>query len=411
MGLLLVAAGVDAQEKLRPKEGDQDQQLYQMAEHKIDGKETSRLNEMKRGDLAPAGEAKLLNKAACFYVYRLTTPAMDGDKSMNDLVRDASLALLLQEIRTKKHSSLKDTQKAYLDALGKEMNKCAREVFKTNRAPIVRVNAARILAAVAEAGTEDTADTFITLIANPDEDEATKLWALRGLKELLACGTPEKSIFQSGDRELNAIAAAQAFLARDIKKLPDDPAKLEAIRYLRREAVRVLGSSRYATLPKAKDASGRTLWWLLKVARKDGMTPESSLSEQVEGAIGACHLSGKDVNYDYVAHHVGAAIVDFATEYGRKKGGDDTGLQWKFYAARLTNALTDLETHAKGTKSAGYVDEMISRSRKIAQSIEKGQEADPMPLQTWVRTKMPSSTTVYNGVADSTIKPADGAGG
>ncbi len=420
IALILGAADLSAQEKLWPPDGVGDEQLYQKAQQEAEFKSaTARMGEFRRGVRAMADDAEgnkaALAKAARYYVYRLTSAIYHGTDSgtasiigMNSLVSEASAALLVPEAR-KKQPPLNENQKKYLAELTREMHKALREVFKTNRAPVVRVNAARMLAAVAEAGNEESIDTLIALLQDPDESDAVRLFALRGLKEALAYGTPEKSAIQTEARELAAIAAAQAFLTRKIKEMPTEPEKVEALRYLRREAVRALAASRHATMPKSKDEAGRTAWWLLKVARKDGLTPESSLTEQVEGAIGACQLNpSKDLNLDYVAYHVGGAIVDFAAEFARKKGGDDAGVSWKIYAARLLAGLDDLQSHAKGTKSEAYVNEMAGKARLVLQPIEAGKPTgDPGPFQNWLRSKAPTNTTVYNGVADSTIKAVE----
>src|SRR5262249_22836689 len=144
---------------------------------------------------------EVLKKAARFYAYRITNPIYlqkennpDGF-TMNDLVNQAyDKMLVTPEIRSKR--PIKDEQKGYLKEFSKEMHLCLRDVLAKNGKPIVRVNAARMLAGLTEAGQEDVADTLVSIIKNPNESEAVKFWAFKGLKELFELGTSGKSVFQ-----------------------------------------------------------------------------------------------------------------------------------------------------------------------------------------------------------------------
>src|SRR5262249_12891422 len=136
-------------------------------------KESSRLGDLRFGkkpvsDPNPKEfeENKLvLTKAAKYYAYRLTNPIfLEKEKNpenltINDLVNHAFDKMLLNpEIRSKR--GIKDEQKEYLKSFSKEMITCLRDVLAKNGKPIVRVNAVRMLAGLAEAGQEDVADTL-----------------------------------------------------------------------------------------------------------------------------------------------------------------------------------------------------------------------------------------------------------
>jgi len=430
--LLLAIAGLRAQVPLQPKEGQED--YLGGVGDVLDGKEKTKFGGLRSGTTPIRDEPALLIKGAKWYIYRLTNDKHHvkeegGDKdkggtpieTMNDLVKVAHDQLLLPTIR-KSGGKLNDNQKEYLKEFSSEVVKCLREVFKRNAKPLVRVNAARILAGVAETGQvggkDGTADTLVELINNPRESDAVKLYALKGLKELFAWSKPDESVFKDdAKREARCIAAATDYIARQ-PDLPTAPEEIEALRYVRREAVRALAKSRYAVVPGTTDAKGRTAWWLLKVARKDGLSPDPSLSEQVEAAIGVCNLinkpgkeKDKEVQFDYVAYHVGGAAVDFLTAYvNRVKGGTaDPGLAWKHAAARLIEALDNLEAQAKDTSSAAYVQKLVETAKEPLRLVMDGKETNPERLDKWLRdTKnAPKSTTVYKGIADSVIKPAE----
>ena len=160
-------------------------------------------------------------------------------------------------------------------------------------------------------------------------------------------------------------------------------------------------------MPKAKDGEGRTALLLLRYLRKDGITPEPSLAEQVEAAIGICQLRpalDKDYQADYAAHHLGAVIVDFANQNAR--GGL---LPWKLSAARLNIALDQFKASAANlpAKSAEYVNQVVDRSKAVLKPIEVAQEANPLGLDTWLRSTTPPRGSVYGSLKDSVIKPGN----
>jgi hypothetical protein len=402
-----------AQGPLQPKEGEET--FLGGLQDKLDLKtEKKKFDELTTGKASLAGdkEAKeVLAKAARWYVFRLTNPkfhggeAADDKVSINDLVKDAQAQLLVP--RGKK--DINENQKEYVKEFSKEMIKCLREVLSRNAKPVVRVNAARMLASIGEAGQEEVADTLIDIIQNPRESDAVKLWAFRGLRELFESSKTEEPAVKDAKRESRALMALADYINRKPEALPSEADQLEALRFVRREAVRALGQSRYPIVPKADKPEGRTAWLLLRVARKDGLTPEPSIAEQVEGAIGACQLRPKDVQLDYVAHNVGATAVDLVKEYSRAKAGTaDAGIPWKLYAARLHQALEQLRTRAKEGQAPGvaeYVDKLVRQAQEPLRAVWDGKDANPTPLDDWLRANPPKSTAVYKSIADSTINP------
>jgi hypothetical protein len=414
--VLAVAVPSAAQDRLFPKDRSAAALLGGLKE-KLDPKQNSRLSELKNGSKAIADDKafndEVLAKAANWYVYRLTWEQYHGqgteekDKSagipltMNDVVREAQNYLWLDSIRKK--VQLKPPQLEYVHALGKEMLRALRDVFSSNSKPIVRVNAGRVLSAIAETGQGDAADVAVALIQNPEESDAVKLYALRALKELFALPPASKTNW-SPARELNSIQAVQAYLTRKIDPLPSDPQEREAINFVRREAVRALAQTRHAIVPNSKDASGRTALWLLKVARKDGFTPPPSVAEQIEAAMGVCEmLPAKEIQWDYVAQHVGFAVVDFVNEYAKQRaGGEGAGMPWKLYAFRVNNALSSLAANAGNNK---YVASVIPQCLAALKPMEVGKEATAAALEDWLKANAPASKSLYAGIADAVISP------
>ena len=235
---------------------------------------------------------------------------------------------------------------------------------------------------------------------------------------MFASAKPEEPVFKDAKdakRKAPTILALQEYLARTPEPLPTDPMELEALRYVRREAVRALGMTRHATVPGTKDAAGRTAWWLMKVARKDGLTPDPSLAEQTEAAIGACQLRyNKDLQIDYLAYNVGSVVVDFLNEFNRAKlGGSEANLPWKLYGTRLGIALDELKNQAKNapSKTGKYVDRVIDQAKAALKPLDtKDPSPNPTALDEWLRKNAPPATSVYKSIADSSVKSPVGAG-
>ena len=417
------------QDRLQPKEGEE--AVLGGLQDDLKGVERGRLTDLQSGKRAISDDPKvhreLVAKAARHYAYRLTMPRFQGlsddaekeksaiPLSMNGLIQQLVTPLLLKEFRAKPRRTgvPNGNQVDYIELFAKELTKCLRDVLSRNSKPIVRVNAARMLALVAETEQEAVADTLVDVLRNPRESDGVKLYALRGLLKLFESGTSEQSVFKDPKREARAILALQEYIARK-PDLPKDPMEVEALRYVRREAVRAMASTRHATVPNNKEPAGRTAWWLLKVARKDGLTPEPSLSEQMEAAIGACQLRGnKDLQSDYLAYHAAGVLVDFLSEFNRAKlGGSEANLAWKSYATRFGFALDELKNQTKNSpdKTVKYVNLVVDQARAALKPFEsKNPNPDPTVLDQWLRKNPPPSTTVYKSATDSTVKSPIGA--
>src|SRR5438552_9138584 len=312
-----------------------------------DASEMKQFQEVRKGS-SPANRSELLDHAAQWYAYRLThTEHQDSKpafKGMHDLVKEA-LDQIVDLRDPKKLSSA--GQRANMEEFGKRLTACLREVAK-NPKIIARVNAAVILAQLAKSGHESAVDVLVEILQDPKENDAVKLYALRGLKDTFALGGDE-SPFTDKEREARAIAALLEYLARKPTLSKDaPPEELAAVNYVRVEAVTALGQSRYPAASKVVAKVTRierpTALALLRLLRKDGIQPEPSLAEQVAAAAGVCRLRSKELdqyNPDYAAYHVGRFIVEFVSLYNSKGQQEKEKKEpWKIYANRLSTGLT-----------------------------------------------------------------------
>jgi hypothetical protein len=389
-------------------------------------KESSRLGDMRFGKKPVIdGNGKetednkaVLTKAARYYAFRLTNPIFLGAAqnpeglTMNDLVNQAYEKLLLvPEIRGRR--SLKIEQKEYLKEFSKELTACLREVLSKNGKAIVRVNAVRILAGVAEAGQEDVADTLREIITNPKESDGVKLHAFRGFKELFDQGSGDKSIFQNANREADCINAICDYVHRPRPPtLAEDagPDEVGAHQYVRREAIRALAATRYPIAPKTKAGTCMTALWLQRALNKE-LDPLPSITEQAEAAIGLCQMRAslsKEYNLDAAAYEVGKFLVEFIGEYSNQRATKQGLIPWKLYSTRLVIALETLNNQSKefgaNKEAAAYVGKLVAEAQKAMKPLETDKDADPTGLDAFLKTNLPPNKELLKGVKEATLK-------
>jgi hypothetical protein len=309
---------------------------------------------MKKGESsATSPEAKkVLDDAAKWYAYRFThleyQQPKSGSKGMQELRKDA----LDQMLDPKKSKSLSQQQLAFAEEFAKAFTARLREVADTNK-PIARINAAMMLGALAATGQEVAADALVDIIAKPQENDAVKYWAVKGLKGIFDIGANgDVDAFRDKAREARCIQALLDYLTVKAKASPDLPKEeAAAISTVRREVVKALGQTRfpaYAKLVNKDHVMERTTALALtRVLAKDGYVPEPSLKEQLYAAVALCRLQPqlcKEYQPDYAAYYTGRFVVDFIQGYNNfgQRANQDKGEKreaWKLLAADLITAL------------------------------------------------------------------------
>src|SRR5262249_6781592 len=149
--------------------------------------------------------------------------------------------------------------------------------------------------------------------------------------------------------------------------------EIGAHQYVRREAIRALGATRYPIAPKTKAGSCMSALWLQRALNKE-MDPPPSLTEQAEAAIGLCHLQSslsKEYNLDAASYEVGKFLVDFIGEYSTQRATKQGLIPWKLYRMRLVLALDALNSQAKepgaNKEAAAYVGKLVAEAQKALQ--------------------------------------------
>src|SRR5262249_15841546 len=121
------------------------------------------------------------------------------------------------------------------------------------------------------------------------------------------------------------------------------PEEVEAIRFIRFEAVRALGHSRTHTVTFQNKVLARPGLILLKVANADGIIPSPSWRERAEAIAGFLELfpqvtsPDRDMQTDYAAYYLGNAMLDLAKL--RVADPNNVLIAWKYEAERLSLLL------------------------------------------------------------------------
>ena len=377
---------------------------------KLDGKEETKFRGLYEGKFSVKGgnaqeeeeNKRVLDKAARYYANRLTHPQYQEntpkEKTMNLLVQETSQVIRIPDPK----KPFTPEQAEFMTAFSKTLTGQLRKVIKNDK-PITRVNAARILAMLTRAEQEEAADVLVEVLKDPNESDGVKLWAARGLKDLLAARQPAK------DRELRTITALTDYLNKlctaPTSKLPAE--EEQGIRYVRREVIRALAQARYPAIgPAGKEVS--PAWWLLRVARHNGVEPEPNVMEQVEAAIGVCQLQPKltkDYNLEYAAYQVGEFVVDFAgysiNPTNLSPANNGVAISWKIQAAKLAAALDRLRDSAPGSPA---INDVVGRSKAVLAQIEIGKPADASKLEAWLKDKAPKGVPIIKSQPNTTLK-------
>jgi len=250
-------------------------------------------------------------------------------------------------------------------------------VLLQNSMPIVRINAVRVLAKLAEWGQEAVIDDFINIITHPQESIAVKHWAFQGLEEIqMLRGSADikaRNLFQSKagqDRLTAALMATYDWLLSQTK-IPDSrmqymqPEEQAGIRFVRRAAMRALGASRRAAIIDDRQTNkqdGPVADLLNKIiAAEPGIVPVPDLRERLDALHALAQLrtdNSPSYNPDYTAYQIGSYLTVLGAEANTQKNNGNMTLAWSMEAQRLLNSLQGFQKQKLSGPSADYVKRM-----------------------------------------------------
>lgn len=374
---------------------------------------------------------KVIDHKAQWYAYRLTWPEFhDKANGMTNLFDQIKSELeLLQRS--------KPANQAYIDLFQKEFAKRLGDVLQTDR-PIASVNAARALVLLVRNGSVEAADILDTAVKAEGLNEAAKYWALVGLGQQLAMwneapGSGDAAAPANAQRKARELRYVQTLIEALDHKPPYDLKTValreereglrEGMRFFRRAAVRSLAQCRSPGLNDDKGALvARPAQALLRVMNNDGFWPAVRLDEQVEAAVGVALMKARlmpTYQPDYSARLLGYFVVDYAAR-SADKINRPTVWEKEFwdrssrpYTARLIDSLEAMRADTKTLKDAkvvGYVEQVATRALKVLRDVEaSGNSSQTSDLKFWLDSNPSPSTTLFQGVADSTVKPLSAA--
>ncbi len=324
-----------------------------------------------------------------------------------------------------------DRQRIYVAEMAEVMLPHLKRVLKSDR-PIVRVNAARILARFLEeeqalnahkptAGKlEPVVDELLAIIENPQEHDAVRVWAFLGLAPAYrAPRLPDSSyaIYFSAVRDPQrierAVMAIYRWLEPKCQMTTEEqsvllPEELDGIRYVRRAAIRALGA---LGRPLVTDQDPRTprerrefptAQLLMQIMNNDKITPEPWWSERLEAAWGLCAMKHKTVPADkpayqtqFVAHQVGQFIANMAGESVQSESKDKQ--RWPVFAARMRIALDDLGKDLAGTPAADSLSKLRALTDPLLERVFEQKPLSAAELNQWLanQTNQPPAKTVF----------------
>jgi hypothetical protein len=302
----------------------------------------------------------------------------------------------------------RNRQRAYVQILAPYVLQHARAVLQ-NKEISARVNAARVLARLAEWGREEAVDELVRIIKHPQESDAVRVFAFQGLEEIFALHETDdfraNGLFanQAGqERFRTAVAAVLDWLeahtnmsAAQLQHLR--PEEVAAIRYVRRAAERALGAAKYPLLVDNRNEgkqSGKIADLLVRIVSNDGsISPTPDVRERIDAAQALCQLrSSHSPSYqaDFVAGVLARFLADLGSFYNQ---GNEKYLAWQYDSNRLNLALMAFGKH-HGT---GYVNSVLAAAKPLLEHFDDVAK-NPTAIETfanWVSNNQPSSKEVY----------------
>jgi hypothetical protein len=389
----------------------------------------NRANEGEKASKDSAEHKAAIDMAAQYYTYRLT-----WDKSGEPGETDKLMTEFFSQVTSANSAEMRKGNPVFSELYLKALAARARDVVQTNQL-IAAVNAARMLARLAELGIVEAGDACLEVVRNdkdfvdPVARMGAQYWALKGLGSLLARwaeapagadGTPAVPADRK-EREANYVAALTATIESFVPAggktsvaLAEGSPEEVGLQLFRREAVRALAQYRNPAVADDKGAiKVKSALALLRVTNDDGLVPHARLDEQMDAAWGLARLRDKGLaayQPDYAAQQIGYVIVQMALN-ARPAKQDTSKVPWKYHAARLADALEVMRDEAKGSSNkaaAAYVDKVVGQSLRVLKDIEQKEQAGGGgDLKLWLGANAPPDETLYRGVADSTVHPLD----
>ena len=355
---------------------------------------------------------KAVDVNARFYVFRVTRPEFQSEPGKMDSIFK-EFESVLRQLKTKADSPFNTS------FLEKILEK-TKEVIP-NTSISARINAVRMqsmcpaeIATCDLAGQKILPDLFMESfleVLQKSSDDGMKLYALKGIRDTYKVIRPMALVKRASSR-VTLKPAVEVKVAETLAKLIETPVVypvgtapeiVEGYRVLRREALRAIAQSR-APISGEK---GKTAFILAKFANGSDVKPEPRLDERAEAAIGLLNLrlqesDASEYNMEAALYQFSSFLIDFFQRYSSRNDSDAEKLfPWKFYAARITDSIDELN---KEVKNVPYIVEMVQKIGLGLSDMEKLDKAAVPQLATFVQSKPPASLLIYKKIPGTEVK-------
>jgi len=382
--------------------------------------ELRQINQVRNGDAdALSGEArsKLIRKLVQWYVYRFTWPETysgEDPQRLQRLFAEATASLgngaLLPRIADLGNMEQRARQIQYLDELGRELALAYEEVMK-NPNVVVRTNAMRLAAKYAEHGLAHLAPALTQVVAAGGNDyAAAQHWAIRALGELYDFvhrpSNPNffdaKVMEESGRRVYEFLEHTMRLNPMLLQRMSEE--EKDAVRFVRRAAIRTLGSYGRPAVVDSKDPEERkaSADLLLEILTNDPkVSPSPSWWERTEAASALLNLRPSLSRYyqpDLAVHEV----AKFAYLLSQQAAANPGKEHWIYYAWLLLLRIDEnqrAETAlAKELKKNTYYTGMAKVMGPAMENVVKPSAAAAKILEnlgTWIEKNTPKKPTLW----------------
>ncbi len=355
---------------------------------------------------------KAVDVNARFFVYRVTRPEIQSEPGKMDSIFK-EFESVLKQLKTKADNPFNTS------FLEKILEK-TKEVIP-NTSISARINAVRMQAMCpAEIANCDLAgqkilpdqfmESFISILQK-SPDDGMKLYALKGIRDTYKVIRPLATVKKASSR-VTLSPAVEVKVAESLAQIIETPTVypagtapeiVEGYRVLRREALKALAQSR-APISGQK---GKTAFILAKFANGSDIKPEPRLDERAEAAIGLLNLRIQDpdaseYNMEAALYQFSSFLVDYFQRFNSRNDSDAEKLfPWKYYAARITDSLDELN---KEVKNVPYAVEMVQKIGLGLSDMEKLDKAAVPQLANFVQAKAPASLLIYKKIPGTEVK-------
>jgi hypothetical protein len=384
------------------------------------------LNDLMLGRVEATKDDKdAIDVLAKWYAYRLT-----WDKNENK--RDQINAIMLElESELGRADKARPNSNAFLDMLVRQLIVRAKEVLQHPQVdPIAKVNAARILARVALVGNQDqlanqeVVDACTDVIKDATQNDGARYWAFQAIQNVFAPNHRMPPILlKDQERQKRCIAALNEYVLKKMPVTAETPEEnKDGLRVLRREAIHALALTSYPAVvadPKTKKLQSQTALTLAKIIAEVGMMPEPRWYDKacaIEAAIGLGWMQPKlypDYQPDCAAWFVGWGVLILgkeAADAGAAENKANSNRGWKYYSARLGEALDNLERETKKNYKdkavVAYVDDLYRQCSEVLRAIDNGAAVNVANVNDWLQGHSQLANSIYKGMPDARVKPA-----